>query len=211
MENKKKKCSSLNHLQIDAINYCQDCKIYLCNKCQNFHSELFQNKNHHLYNLDKDDINEIFIDICQLENHYSKFKYFCKTHNVLCYSSCIAKIKNELNGQHTDCDVCLIKNIKDEKEKNLKDNIKFLENLYNTLENSINELKILYEKINENKEELKLKIQKIFTKIRNVLNDREDELLLEIDNNFNNKYFNEEMIKESEKLPNKINNIIRKK
>ena len=29
------------------------------------------------------------------------------------------------------------------------------------------------DKINEEKEELKLKIQKIFTKIRNVINDRE--------------------------------------
>ena len=86
----------------------------------------------------------------------------------------------------------------------MKENIECLENLFFTFENSIKELKILYEKINENKEELKLKIQKIFTKIRNTLNDREDELLLDIDNKFNEKYFNEELIKESEKLPNKI-------
>ena len=31
-----------------------------------------------------------------------------------------------------------------------------------------------------------------------------DELLLDIDNKFNDKYINEEIIKESEKLPNKI-------
>jgi len=43
----------------------------------------------------------------------------------------------------------------------------------------------LYEKIEKSKEELKIIIQKIFTKLRNVLNDREDELLLEVDNRYN--------------------------
>ena len=72
------------------------------------------------------------------------------------------------------------------------------------LENSLNELKNFIEKINENKENLKLKIQKIFTKIRNTLNEREDQILLEVDNQFNKIYFNEDIIKKSEKLPNKI-------
>ena len=58
--------------------------------------------------------------------------------------------------------------------------------------------------MNENKEELKLKIQNIFTKIRNILNNREDELLLEVDKKFNKLYCNEEIIKQSENLPNKI-------
>ena len=43
--------------------------------------------------------------------------------------------------------------------------------------------------INEEKEELKLKIQKIFTKIRNVINEREEKLLIEVDNQFNEIYF----------------------
>ncbi len=132
-------------------------------------------------------MNELFIDICQLENHHIKFEYFCKLHIILCCSSCITKIKSELNGQHTDCEVCLIKDIKDEKKNKLKEDIDCLENLFITFENSNKELKTLYEKINENKEELKLKIQKIFTKIRNTLNDREDELLSDIDNKFNEK------------------------
>ena len=205
----KNKCSLKKHSEIDAINYCKECKIYLCNKCQNLHSELFENQNHHLYGIDKD-INELFIDICQIENHNDKCEYLCKTHNILCCGACIAKIKSDKNGQHTDCNVCLIKDIKDEKKNKLKENIKLLENLSNTLQSSINELKIFYEKINENKEELKLKIQKIFTKIRNTLNEREDELLLDIDNKFNNKYINEEIIKESEKLPNKIKKSLEK-
>ena len=35
--------------------------------------------------------------------------------------------------------------------------------------------------MNKNKEELKIKIEKLFTEIRTQLNNREDELLLEID------------------------------
>ncbi len=49
-----------------------------------------------------------------------------------------------------------------------------------------------------------MKIQKGFTNIRNALNDREDKLLLEVDNKFNTSYFKEDLIKENEKLPNKI-------
>ena len=47
-------------------------------------------------------------------------------------------------------------------------------------------------------------IQKIFTKLRNAINDREDELLNEVDSTFNKLYFNDKIIKDSEKLPNKI-------
>ena len=52
--------------------------------------------------------------------------------------------------------------------------------------------------MNESKE------QKIFTNIRSILNDREDELLLEVDNKYNELLINKELIKDSEKLPNKI-------
>ena len=79
-----------------------------------------------------------------------------------------------------------------------------MEDLSNKLQQSINDLKILFDNINENKEALKLNIQKIFTNIRNILNEREDEILLEVDNQFNNLYFNEDLIKECEKLPNKV-------
>ena len=49
-----------------------------------------------------------------------------------------------------------------------------------------------------------VKIQNIFTKIRDALNEREEELLLEIDNIYNNKYLNDDIIKKVEKLPKKI-------
>ena len=36
MENKKNKCSLEQHKEIDAIIFCQICKVYMCNKCENF-------------------------------------------------------------------------------------------------------------------------------------------------------------------------------
>ena len=60
--------------------------------------------------------------------------------------------------------------------------MKLLEDLSNNINESINKIKIIYEKINKEKEELKLKIQKIFTNIRNEINNREDKLLIDIEN-----------------------------
>ena len=60
------------------------------------------------------------------------------------------------------------------------------------------------EKINDYKEKLKFKIQNIFTKLRNHLNNREDKLLLEIDKKFDALFFKEEISKEIKKLPNKV-------
>ena len=201
MENQVQKCSLNKHSNMDAISYCQECNKFLCNKCQNYHFELFDN--HNISNLSKE-INNIFIDICNKENHHIKLEFFCKTHNELCCSSCICTIKNEIYGQHRDCEVCLIKDIEIEKKEKLKDNIILLEDLSKNFEQSIKELKIIIDKINESKEELKLKIQKVFTKIRNSINEKEDKLILEIDEKFNDMFIQEDIIKESEKIPNKI-------
>ena len=197
----KKKCSFKEHKETDAINYCAECKKYMCNKCSNFHKNF--EENHIVYDLDKN-IQDLFTGICKEKNHKVKLEYFCKSHNELCCGLCITTIKDENNGQHKDCEVCKIKDIENEKKNKLNENMKNLENLSIELDNSIKKLKILFEKINENKEVLKLKIQKIFTKIRNVLNDREDALLLEVDKQFNELFCNENIIKQSEKLPNKI-------
>ena len=40
-------CLFLDHKEITAILYCQQCKIYMCNKCLNLHKGLF--KNHQLH------------------------------------------------------------------------------------------------------------------------------------------------------------------
>ena len=118
--------------------------------------------------------------------------------------SCICKIKSKGNGKHKDCDVCSIKKIKNSKKKKLNENFTFLEKLSKTIEQSINEFKKLFEKINNRKEELKINIQKIFTNIRNEINNREEQLLSEVDHKFEDMYFNEELVNKSEKLPNKI-------
>ena len=196
-----KKCSCIKHEEAKAIYYCTECKIYMCNKCENHHSELFPT--HHKYTLDKD-IKSIFTGFCKEENHLDKLEFFCKTHNQLCCASCIIKIKTNGKGKHSNCDICILKDIKEEKQKQLKNNINILEELSVSLVESINKLKTIYEKLNENKEELKLKIQKVFTKIRNTINEREDILLSEVDKQFNDNFISENIIKENENLPTKI-------
>ena len=203
----KKKCSLNEHNEIDAVIYCQECKVYMCKKCENVHSGLL--KNHHFYSLDKN-INEIFTGLCTKPNHSMSLEYFCKTHNQLCCAACISKIRNKGNGGHKNCKVYDISKIKNKKKNILEKNITNLEELSNKLEPSINELKTIFEKINEAKENLKAKVQKIFTKIRNEINDREDKLFLEIDKKFQELFFNEEFVKESEKLPNLVKNSLEK-
>ena len=149
MENLKKKCSSKKHSEIDAVLYCQKCKAYFCNKCQNLHSDLFEAHN----TISLKNSNEIFIDSCNEYNHSYKLEFFCKVHNTLCCLACISKIKEEGYGQHFDCDVCHIKYIKEEKKIKLKENINNLEDLYNKIEKSINEVKKIYEEIKKNKED----------------------------------------------------------
>ena len=173
----------------------------MCNKCEKLHSELF--KNHHQYKLDKN-LKDIFTGYCKEKNHINELEYFCKDHNNLCCGLCITKIKDIKNGQHSDCNVCLIKDIENEKKEKLKNNIENLENLSKNIQESINKIKVIYEEMNEKKENLKIKVQEIFTKIRNILNNREDEILLEIDKKYENLCFKEEIIKESEKLPKRI-------
>ena len=80
------------------------------------------------------------------------------------------------------------------KKNELNEIVKCLEDLSNNLNQFTKDLKEILEKINENKESLKLKIQKIFTKLRNALNDREDELLIEVDKQLDNLFLDENLI-----------------
>ena len=208
MENNKKKCNFKEHKELDAITYCQECQIYLCNKFSTYHDGLFEN--HHLLKI-SDNINNIFTGYCSEYNHRNLLKYFCRNHNILCCAACIAKIKDKGDGKHKDCDVCIIDKIKDEKKNKLKENIKKLEDLSKGFEKSMNDIKMLFKKINDDKDELKESIQKIFTQLRNKLNEREDELLNNIEEEFTKVYqCDDKLIKEYEKLPNKIKESIEK-
>ena len=197
MENNYK-CSYPEHFKEDAIVYCPKCKIYMCNKCEQFHKENIIN--HQVFQLDTSN-KEIF---CKESNHNEELKYYCKTHNILCCYKCIIKIKDEENGQHCDCNILRIKDIEEDKKNKLEENLQILDDLSQNIEESINQLKSIFKLINDKKENFKLKIKTIFSEMKKIINDRENELLLEIDNKFDNIYFKEDIIKENEKLPNKI-------
>ena len=74
------------------------------------------------------------------------------------------------------------------------------------------ELKQIIEKVNKDKEELKIEIIKKFKELRNIINEREDKLLSDIDNKYNNLIFKEDknLIKKSEKYPNIVKNLLEK-
>ena len=114
-ENEYKKCSNDKHKDIEAFLYCQECKIYMCNKCDKIHSELCTN--HHQYKLGKD-INDIFTGLCKEKNHSLKLDYFCENHNTLCCAACLCKIKGKGYGKHNKCNVFFNKRIKDKKKNN---------------------------------------------------------------------------------------------
>ena len=180
----------------------------MCNKCENFHTKLCQN--HTSYKIDKDS-NEIDSKICQIKEHNNNpLEFFCKDHNQLCCVSCICKIEEKGKGQHKDCNVCVIEDIKEEKKNSLSNDIQKLANLSENLEDNINKMKLIYENMNKKKEDLKLKVMGVFTKIRNFLSEREDKLLLEIDKKYKLILFNDEEIKDNEKLPKKIKYLLEK-
>ena len=201
-----KKCSFEEHKEIDSIKYCPECRIYMCNKCEINHSSLF--KNHQTYNINKEE--DIFTGFCQEKNHQNKLKYYCKNHNQLCCVECIAKLNKEGEGRHKDCEVFYLEDIKDEKKNKLKENIKCLEDLQNNFNELMKSLKTIFEEIEKNKDNLKIEIQNVFTKIRNAINDREEQLLLDVDKLYDNKYFDEDIIKQEEKLPKQIKSSLEK-
>ena len=150
---------------------------------------------------------ELFTNICKEQNHEDQLEFYCKNHNKLCCAACLSKIKGKGNGQHFNCNVCLIEEIKEEKRNKLNENIKYLEDFSKKIDNLINELKKLkklFKNISESKEALKLKISSLFSKIINTISEREDELLLEVENIYDKTFFKEELIKNVEKIPNQI-------
>ena len=205
METKKPKCSS--DKELDAIVYCGECKIYMCSKCEQFHSKLLSA--HQTMNLDKED-GEIFTGICKEPNHGNKLEFFCKNHNTLCCVSCTSKIGKKGLGLHKDCDVCFLEDIKEEKKEKFKSNTKYLEEISNTLKESIDNLIKTNEKIAKDREEIHLKIEKTFSKIRSKVNNREEEILAEVNGLFDKMYIDEKNLKKWDELPNAIKSSLEK-
>ena len=67
MENKIK-CFNKEHKEIIIANYyCVECNIYMCNKCDSFHSNLF--KSHQKYNLTEEkDIKKYLLNFAKKKN-----------------------------------------------------------------------------------------------------------------------------------------------
>ena len=86
----------------------------------------------------------IFIDKYKENNHYNKLEFYCKDHNQLCCAACITKLETKGYGQHKDCEVCIIEDIKEEKKNSLEISIEYLEDLFNNLNTSIKELKTFF-------------------------------------------------------------------
>ena len=199
-----KKCSSKLHKDVNANSYCQECRIYMCEKCHQNHQEFYEHNQLYI----NENQNEIFTGICNEKGHINYLDFFCKTHNKLCCLACVSNINKNGYGQHKNCDICIIEDVKEEKKIKFKENIKEFENLSNSVTKSINQLKNTFEDINEKKEEMKIQIQKIFTKIRNGLNIREDQLIVKIDEKFDNSFIEETNIKQYEKLPKQIQRLL---
>ena len=88
---KKSKCTLDEHKEIEAISFCIECKINMCNKCEKLHFDLFKNR-HQNINIKDKNRDEIFSGIC-IEEKHTELIYFCKNHNKLCCAECITKIK----------------------------------------------------------------------------------------------------------------------
>ena len=129
---------------------------------------------------------ESFVKKCSLEEHTkSNANSYCQECKIYMCAKCITNLEDKENGHHKDCDISPINEFERNKKEKLDNNIKTLENLYNSLEKTIKEINETFEKISESKEDLKLIIQKEFTKLRNELNNREDELFIEVDELYN--------------------------
>ena len=169
--NEENKCPIEEHKGMNIIKFCPECRIFMCNKCENLHSTLF--KNHHPYNININKDEEIFTGYCKEKNHPNKLEYYCKNHNQLCCANCIAKINEIGDGQHKNCDIYIIQKIKDEKKNKLKENIELLKDLQNKFNDMMESLKKIFDEIEKDKDNLKFEIQNTFTKIRNEINYRE--------------------------------------
>ena len=201
------KCSSEHEIEIPSKYYCLNCKIYMCKECERYHSKLFHN--HKIYN-SKEKATAIFNGFCKENNHLERLEFFCKTHNKLCCSSCITKIKRKGKGQHTECDICLIEDIKDTKKDLLNKNYAALEELSKSIGHSISELKSILETLNNNKYNLKLKIKTTFTEIKRLIIEKEKELIKEVDETYEKILISNEKIKQIYSTPKVIKQSLEK-
>ena len=86
-------CSIKGHQEINAIKYCPECKLSLCNKCLDYHSKIHDI--HKIIDLNKDDKEDTFTGFCSIKNHKNELEFFCKDHNELICANCTTKKKRK--------------------------------------------------------------------------------------------------------------------
>ena len=204
MEENKPKCSSKKHQNINAIIFCKNCNCHFCERCEIFHSEI--HNEHEIQSIKKGE-KDIFTGLCP-EKYHDKLEYFCRTHNQLCCANCIIKIKDDKNGQHSECETCSLNEIRPEKENQFNKDFNTLEKISNSLDAIINRFDSSKQKIVERKEALKKEIKTSFDKLRAKLNERENELYKEVEGAFNKTYFGDDIIKKSEEFPEDVKNCL---
>jgi hypothetical protein len=207
MEKPKKNCSTKAHWNKIAKKYCITCKKYLCEICSETHNTC--DRQHELYSIDKVD-NLSFTGNCKEHNHPNKLEYFCKDDNKLCCAACLCKIKDKGDGQHTECNACFIKDIKEEKMRILIDNINILKDIYNNLKKKYKEVKKINEKAKPKKEEIKQKIIDIFENFQKLLEKRKIELLNEVNNLYDKFFFSDDFINNYKNIISKIDDYYKK-
>ena len=114
------KCYYNEHSEQTATNYCFKCNKFLCETCSTSHFDA--NPNHNLFSVDKD-LRLNFTGYCS-EGHPNKLEYYCSTHNNLCCAACLCKINDKGDGQHTECKVCHMDEIKEEVDEDLDEESK---------------------------------------------------------------------------------------
>ena len=195
------KCYYNEHSEQTATNFCFKCNKFLCETCSTSHCDL--NPKHNLFSVDKD-LNLNFTGYCNEGNHPNKLDYYCSTHNNLCCAACLCKIKDRGDGQHTECKVCHIDQIKGEKKRKLNDNLKLLKKFSLNMKKILKDIRTFYEHINPIKEDIIMNIKNIFHNFRILLDNREKELLYEVEEVYSKNFFSDNFLKESNKFPTKI-------
>ena len=153
------------------------------------------------------------------ENHNREFELYCYNHNQLVCDIYLSKINSNEKNQHNKCNICNIKAIKKEKLLKFNENENYFKGISKIPFEQIDKLS----DINTKKEELKLEIKKNFYNLRNIINNkiiskvsltkeinnREKQLISQIDILFNSLFFDGENRKEYDTILF-ISNIITK-
>lgn len=194
--NFKRKCSNKSHKEEkESQSYCPQCSIYMCSECEKIHENFFsihkifktKSKESEKEN-NYENIYPIFSGLCTKKKHNNiPLEYYCKNHNFLCCTCCIIKLNSIGHGDHKDCEIVLIKEVENDKKNKVKENLQKLNKLSQEFNNIIESINEIVNKANENKNNLITKVQKIFTTIRDKINQKEDSILKEIDNKYNQK------------------------